>query len=245
MDESKEAAVGTGQPGKVYFLVIEYIKALVQKGELAFGGKLPSERQLMYTLGLGRNSVREALRSLENMGLIESRHGQGNFLVNRMGESLGGMFSLLLFLNECSLEEISQLRMCIEQGAFLMAVKQAGDTELEAFAEALRNLEHASEKERARVDKQFHDCLIEISGNRLLKLLNETLAQLFSHTIQERLAYSPQEEWGRLLAYHVQIYESLRNRDEAAGIAAIMGHYDMVGTGGCKSQPRDIYTHGR
>ena len=53
---------------KVYFLVIEHIKSLVQQGTLSFGGKLPSERQLMTTLGLSRNSIREALRSLENMG---------------------------------------------------------------------------------------------------------------------------------------------------------------------------------
>ena len=56
---------------KTYFLVIEHIKTLFQKGELSFGEKLPSERQLMTTLGLSRNSVREALRSLENMGITK------------------------------------------------------------------------------------------------------------------------------------------------------------------------------
>ena len=87
---------------KVYFLVIEHIKSLVQQGTLSFGGKLPSERQLMTTLGLSRNSIREALRSLENMGIVESRHGQGSYLVNHIADSLGGIFSLLVFMNECS-----------------------------------------------------------------------------------------------------------------------------------------------
>ena len=52
---------------KAYVTVIAYIKQLVQDGQLAFGGKLPSEREMMATLGLGRNSIREALRTLENM----------------------------------------------------------------------------------------------------------------------------------------------------------------------------------
>lgn len=105
---------------KVYTLVIEHIKLLVQKEEITFGGKLPSERQLMATLGLSRNSIREALRSLENMGIIESRHGQGNFLVNHIDQSLGSIFSLLLFMKECSVKEVQQLRRSIEISAYLL-----------------------------------------------------------------------------------------------------------------------------
>lgn len=48
---------------KAYVTVIAYIKQLVQDGQLAFGGKLPSEREMMAILGLGRNSIREALRT--------------------------------------------------------------------------------------------------------------------------------------------------------------------------------------
>ena len=91
MNQIKETVANIEQNGKVYLLVIEHIKTLIQSGEISFGGKLPSERQLMMTLNLSRNSIREALRSLENMGIIESRHGQGNFLVNHMGKSLGSI----------------------------------------------------------------------------------------------------------------------------------------------------------
>ena len=69
---------------KVYYLVITYIKELAETGQIEFGSKIPSEESSMVTLGLSRNSVREALRCLEHMGIIESRHGQGNFLVNHV-----------------------------------------------------------------------------------------------------------------------------------------------------------------
>ena len=126
MDEITEKAENTGENEKVYFLVIEYIKELVKKGDVKFGGKIPSERELMSTLGLSRNSIREALRTLENMGLLECRQGQGNFLVNHVGQSLSSLFSLLLFMKESNYVEISQLRRFIEIGAFLLAVKKSG-----------------------------------------------------------------------------------------------------------------------
>ena len=125
MDQIKETTESAEQTRKVYLLVIEHIKTLIQRGEISFGGKLPSERQLMATLNLSRNSIREALRSLENMGIIESRHGQGNFLVNHMGKSLGSIFSLLLFMNQCNDLEISQLRRSIEIGAYLLADRKS------------------------------------------------------------------------------------------------------------------------
>ena len=128
------------------------------------------------------------------MGIIESRHGQGNFLVNHMGKSLGSIFSLQLFMNQCSDIEISQLRRSIEIGAYLLAVKQAQETEILALAHSLDQMECASVEERTKQDKNFHDTLIKISGNRLFQLLNETLSQLFESTIQQLHAdVSPEE----------------------------------------------------
>lgn len=228
MESSKETTETIEQTGKVYVLVIEHIKTLIQSGEISFGGKLPSERQLMTTLNLSRNSIREALRSLENMGIIESRHGQGNFLVNHMGKSLGSIFSLLLFMNQCSDLEISQLRRSIEIGAYLLSVKQAQETEILTLAHALNQMECAREEERTKLDKNFHDTLIKISGNRLLQLLNETLSQLFESAIQQLHADISPKEWQTLLSYHSQIYQFLVSRDETAGTKAISKHYDFI-----------------
>ena len=79
---------------KVYHQVIEHITNLAATKEISFGSKIPSERELMATLGFSRNSIREALRTMENMGIIESRQGQGNFLVNHIGESLSSVLDV-------------------------------------------------------------------------------------------------------------------------------------------------------
>lgn len=228
MGKLEETAVDTN---KVYFQVIAYIRSLVQNGEISIGEKLPSERQLMATLGLSRNSIREAYRSLENLGILESRHGRGNFLVNNTSQSLGSMFSLLLALQACSFEEISQLRATIEIGAFLLAAKQAPDESMLELSCALHEMEQADIGERTRLDKKFHDSLIKISGNRLLALFNETLSQLFESNIGETLTHISDAEWKELLGRHAAIYNSLCERDVQAGIDAVVKHYVPVKDG--------------
>lgn len=228
MDNAKKTAPETARNEKIYFLVIEYIKTLVQNGEIAFGGKLPSERELITTLGLSRNSIREALRSLENMGIIESRHGQGNYLVNHIGQSLSSIFSLLLLMKECSYLEINQLRRSVEIGAYLLAIERVSAIDIQRLAYFLEEMKNSSLTECIKLDKQFHDTLIEFSGNRLLKLLNEALASLFESSIREILLSASTQTWENLLFCHADIYESLRARDEQRGIAAITAHYDFI-----------------
>ena len=81
---------------KTYERVIEYLKQQIQEGKLSCGSKIPSERELAASLNLGRNSVREALRTMEHTGMLESRQGKGNFLVNMPQKSLGNVFSMML-----------------------------------------------------------------------------------------------------------------------------------------------------
>ncbi|MDE6363892.1 MAG: GntR family transcriptional regulator [Lachnospiraceae bacterium] len=213
---------------KVYTLVIEHIKMLVKKGEISFGGKLPSERQLMATLGLSRNSIREALRSLENMGIVESRHGQGNFLVNHLDQSLGSIFSLLLFMKECSVNEVHQLRRSIEISAYLLAVKQVQGEQIQELSDCFDALADSRADERAALDQQFHDTLIKFSENRMFILLNDTLSQLYACTIQEQQAHLSPDDWGQLLSCHARIVSCLAKREAAAGIHAITEHYELI-----------------
>lgn len=228
MGEKTEKTENTGESEKVYFLVIEYIKELVKKGDVKFGGKIPSERELMSTLGLSRNSIREALRTLENMGLLECRQGQGNFLVNRVGQSLSSLFSVLLFMKESNYVEISQLRRFIEMGAFLLAAQNLDQTSREGLQEILDKIDQCEKKERVRLDKKFHDYLIQISGNHLLTLLNEALSELFETMISDYTLHITQKNWDRLLDCHRKVYDCLIRNDVQEGMKAIREHYNII-----------------
>ena len=213
---------------KVYFAVIEHIKTLAEKGEISFGSKIPSERELMATLGLSRNSIREAIRSLENMGLIESRHGQGNYLVNHMGQSLSTVFSMLLFTEQSDYVEISQLRRFIEIGAYLLAVKAAGKEELRRLAYYLDKMDTCKKEERAKADKQFHDELIQISGNNMLVILNEALSELFARIISDISEQISPDNWEKVRTCHKEVYKNLENKNVQEGIRVIREHYNVI-----------------
>lgn len=217
-----------GENQKVYFVVIEYIKELVKEGKVEFGGRLPSERELMATLGMSRNSIREALRTLENMGLIESRQGQGNFLVNHMGKSLSSVFSMLLFTRESDYIEISQLRRFIEIGAFLLAARNASEQDKEILRDILEQIDAANGQERVALDKQFHDELIRISGNHLLSILNEALSGMFETVIYDLALNIAPQDWDKLNDCHKRAYQCLLDSDVQGGMKSIRDHYNII-----------------
>lgn len=226
---------------KAYVAVIAYIKQLVQDGQLAFGGKLPSERDMMATLGLGRNSIREALRTLENMGLLSCVHGKGNFLVNQIGESFSSVFSMLLFLKQSDFEEVQQLRRGLEIQSLLLAVQSADCSTpaaqvrwreaLEPLGKLVEAMRQASGHERVSLDSAFHQALIQCSGNRLFAVLQKAVSSLCEAAIETVLTTATDTQWQTLVDCHQAIYQALLNRDAQAGIAALDQHYAQPSTG--------------
>ena len=162
------------------------------------------------------------------MGLLECRQGQGNFLVNHIGQSLGSLFSVLLFTKESNYVEISQLRRFIEIGAFLLAAKNPDPEAREELGEILDKIDQCQAKERVKLDKQFHDYLIQISGNHLLVLLNEALSELFETMISDYTLHITQKNWDRLLKCHRRVYDCLIKNDVQEGVKAIREHYNII-----------------
>lgn len=219
--------------GRVYYEVIDYIKRLVSEKKVRFGEKLPSEREMMETLGRSRNSIREALRTLEHMGLIESRQGKGNFLVNHMGKSFTSVFSMLLFTGESSYLEISELRRCLETEAFCLLHGRISEEKLRELGEIVEHMKTASAKERAKLDAQFHGILMESSGNVLFSVLGQAMEELYAAEISLAQDAMDSGEIGRLAEVHGRILRSIRAGDTGEGIRAIHEHYDMID---CKIQ---------
>lgn len=213
---------------RVYYQVIEYIKLLVKEGKLEFGRKLPSEREMMERLGLSRNSIREALRTMEHMGLIESRQGKGNFLVNHMGRSLGSVFSMLIFMKESNYLEVSQLRRAMEAQAFDLAVGNLKEEEKEKFREIMGRIQKSDYQSMVRADQDFHKMLIETSGNCLLRMLMDALSHVSREEISIILENTTREHEAWWDAIHNRIYHCLLEGQREEGLAAIEEHYNWI-----------------
>jgi GntR family transcriptional repressor for pyruvate dehydrogenase complex len=99
---------------KSYTRVIEYIKEQIRSGNLALGSRLPTERDLSAMLGISRSSVREAIRTLDIMGVITSQQGSGNYLTGNFRYNLVETMSMMFLLDQIDYKQISQLRHSLE-----------------------------------------------------------------------------------------------------------------------------------
>lgn len=115
---------------KVYEQVINQIKEMIQDGTLKKGDKLPSERDLVEQLHVSRTSIREALRVLEIVGIVECKQGEGNFIRTNFNDTLLEPLSIMFMLNDCKLEEIFELRKVIEIETAALSAERITDEEL-------------------------------------------------------------------------------------------------------------------
>jgi len=151
---------------KSYEKVIEYVKHGIGSGEIQAGEKLLPERELAQKLEISRNSAREGLRILENMGVLESQQGAGNYISGNFDEILAEMLSFMYILKKIDVDKITEFRSTLEWGALETGVKQATEDQRQKMLSYLDNLERAeTEEERVRWDKAIHYLLIEASGN--------------------------------------------------------------------------------
>ncbi len=213
---------------KAYDQVLEYLKTLIKNKDISYGGKIPSERELMETLRISRNSVREALRILEHTGVLESRHGKGNFLVNRMGESLSSVFSMLVLMEESNYREVNQLRSVLEKQAYVQACALISEEGKEKAGVIINRMENGDLEERMRSDHELHHLVFEYSQNRLLILLMDALSEIIrseGEVVLRQAASIDTEEW---IALHKNIAICLIEGNIQEGLLALEEHYEWL-----------------
>lgn len=154
---------------KPYQLVIDQIKDDILKGALKPGDRLPGERELAEQLGISRNSVREGLRILENMGVTASRHGAGHYVSLNFDAPMTEMLSLIYTMKNMGRDDLNQFRYCLEREAMHLAVDNASESQkiqIKTHLDALLSAE--TEKDRYEHDMALHKTLIEASRNDYL-----------------------------------------------------------------------------
>ena len=153
MDENK----------KRFLHIVQQLRELIDQENIQPGDKLPSERVLTERLQVGRSSVREALRSLELLGLIETKHGGGTYLADSQHHKLVDVVGSFILKNDQSLKEIHTIRQIHEREAIRAICKNNQykmDTVWDSF---FVRVELGESIERAEILKE----IIILSGNRL------------------------------------------------------------------------------
>ena len=201
---------------KVYEIIMNQIKDIVRSGELKRGDKLPSERDLALKLNVSRTSVREAIKALETLGLIESKHGEGNYIRSDFEDILLEPLSIVFMLLGSDNNEILQLRNVIEPEVAKIAAENITNDEIEKIEDIIEKLSKTKDsKECASLDKEFHYAIAKASKNHLLSTIIFSVSSLIEEYIDESKIYHDKKE--EVIKEHRKILKALKehNKDEA------------------------------
>lgn len=217
--------------GKAYERVIDYIQGEILKGTLKRGEKLPPERLLAEQLGVGRNSVREAMRTLSLMGFISSTQGAGNYVSCSLEKNLAASTRMMMLMDETDYKQLSELRQGLESEAVLLAASRITAeqlAELERITWRLR--EEPDRLKSAALDKQFHVLIAQASQNQLiiqiLGALSETIDGFITHM---RIKILSNETTRRQLQEsHQAIALALRDRNGPLAAQKMREHFQVV-----------------
>ena len=188
--------------GSLVETAIEALKSAIEQGQWTVGARLPVETDLAESLGVSRNTVREAVRVLVHAGMLETRQGDGTYVMatRDAGETLRRIAAT-------ELADQLEVRIMLESEAARLAASRRSQDDLARMTEALdaRARSGADLDERIRQDQRFHRAVVQAAHNPALLELYDYFAHGVSQTIQqtERDANLPepsQEEHELLLA---------------------------------------------
>ncbi len=209
--------------------LIEYVETLVLAGKLGVGDRLPPERELAQALGVSRGAVREGVRLLETMGIVESLQGSGNYIARHFDRSLEKTLTVMYALEPMSYEQIREFRYAVERQALALAVKSDNTLAKMELKRHLDGLLHgATEEEQTESDRLLHRCLVGMSGNRLVIANYAALNRIIGRYIcdvRSRIRSEDTGEFELLQGVHRQLVEGVLEGDLEKGKEALDRHF--------------------
>ncbi|WP_369822183.1 FadR/GntR family transcriptional regulator [Saccharomonospora sp. CUA-673] len=186
-------SAGDGTGGQRLFQrVVDWVQGAMASGELRPGDRLPSERELVEQFGIGRASVREGLRVLENMHLVRSspRDPRGPLVLPVSTEPMRRSVAMLTLSGGMELAELVQFRMIADASANLLAASRRTEDHLLRMERAMARMRASMGRDHAafsRADLEFHEVIAEAGGNRVVQVygdvIREAILDLIARTI--------------------------------------------------------------
>jgi DNA-binding FadR family transcriptional regulator len=202
---------------------------MISGGELAPGQRLPVEKDLSSTLGISRNSLREAIRALTVLGVLEARHGAGVYVTQLRPSDLLESFGVVAEISQGStLVDLVRVRKILEPAAAATAAARIGEVDLARLRVLMTAMARTQTTEEfVSHDQDFHRIITEAAGNPVLTAI---LSSLSSRTLRIRIWRGRREEGAiaRTLAEHEHIYRALAARDPEDARTASAVHIASV-----------------
>lgn len=208
--------------------VAEQVISSIIRKEYQPGDRLPSEMQLSKLLGVSRLTVREALKQLHKMGLLEIKQGEGTFIRQVNEESYLKSLIPLLILDENSLHHLIEARFCIEMTTAALCAEHGNTREMKALKDTLKEMdvriERGDLKGYQQLDVEFHVLIAAASKNRVLYRILQIIQDILSIQV-EKVIFSL--EASRIsVKRHYQLLKAFEEKDGEGAREIMRNHLE-------------------
>jgi GntR family transcriptional repressor for pyruvate dehydrogenase complex len=213
---------------RAYEDIVKQVRDLIEKGRLKKGDQLPTERDLTETFKVSRATVREAIRTLESMRLVESRQGEGTYVLVSSEEALVQPLAATLLHEKDDLADIFFIRKIIEPVVAQLAAEHATREEIRDLEDILKKQEAvlSGPVHSVETDSSFHVSLARMTKNGVLERLLLAIVDLLART---REGYLQNEERAHSsFRGHQEVLSAIKNRDGTAAQLAMRRHLESV-----------------
>ena len=189
--------------------VIDRLTEAIVSGELKPGDRIPTEMELAEQMGVARNSIREAVKILVYIGVLEIRRADGTFVCDGFSESLIDPMVYGIILNQQNEQELNELRTMIESGVMRLAIEKNPNVD-EVF----------------EIDNKFHDMIADMGHNAMVLKIN-AITRVLTHSTRY-YSVKGMLESGRgeeLYEAHEEVYHMLERRQVNGVYESIAGTY--------------------
>ena len=212
--------------------VIDQLTLAMIHKELRPGDKIPTEVELSESFGVGRNSVREAIKILVSFGVLEIKRPEGTFVTGGFSDKMLDPLLYGIILDESdSMGALKELREWLDTGMLLLAAKKSDAHDIKKLEQAFQvlreKMEAGDDKAAFDADNVFHDVMAEITHNPLFLKIGK-LVRLLPYEIRRRTFRNmtkTQEARADMVQVHYDIFEAIRSRDTEKAAEIIKGSY--------------------
>ena len=213
---------------RIYEEIVRQVKAMIAEGRLKGGDRLPPERDLAEKFVVSRTSVREALRALESLGLVEIRPGEGTFIRQVSIEALVEPLALLMVSEREATAELFEARRLLEPSLAALAATRATSEEIQEMERILE--EQAREVAAGRTglaqDAQFHAAIGAAAHNRAITRIAHAIMDLLTQSREESLNMPGRPT--RSHEDHRRVLAAIARRDAEGARKAMQDHIEAV-----------------
>jgi DNA-binding FadR family transcriptional regulator len=213
----------------LYQAVQDEVKSYILQNDLKAGDPLPPETELAQQLDVSRNSVREAVKALEALGILETRQGTGLFVRHFSFDPILDNLAYGMLFDLSNLSDVLEVRCQLELGMVEKVVNKATADQIQRLREILDEMRVSAEHGiySADADRAFHQHLYDNIKNRLLWRILDIFWEVQRHAIQYRAMPGPTDPM-ESYQVHIPIMDALEAGNAEAMRAAIASHYQGI-----------------